>query len=48
VGGTLSTVLDAKAAGLIPTVKEVLNDLRAHGFRLSNALYQTVLQAAGE
>ncbi len=48
VGGTLSTVLNAKAAGFIPTVKEVLDDLRASGFRLSNALYQTVLQAAGE
>jgi predicted nucleic acid-binding protein len=48
IGGTLSTVLDAQAAGFIPTVKEVLDDLRANGFRLSNALYQTVLQVAGE
>ncbi len=46
--GTAGVVLRAKQRGLIPTVRPVLDDLLATGFRLSDALYQGALRRAGE
>lgn len=47
--GVLGVLLEAKAAGLVPAVKPVLDDLiiRA-GFWVSGHLYASVLNAAGE
>jgi predicted nucleic acid-binding protein len=42
-------LLEAKAQGLIPTVRPHLNALRqTAGFYLSNAVYQHALVLAGE
>jgi predicted nucleic acid-binding protein len=46
--GTIGTLLLAKQRGLIPNLKEVLDELIAHGTRISPALYQTALAAAQE
>lgn len=46
--GTGGVLVVAKALGLIPTVKDILDDLRAHGTRISFRLYQQILTAAGE
>jgi hypothetical protein len=48
VVGTLGIVLHAKQLGLVSLVRPVLDDLRATGFRLSDALLQQALQLAGE
>jgi predicted nucleic acid-binding protein len=48
VSGTLALVLHAKERGLIPTVRTVLDDLLATGFRISDALFQETLRQAGE
>jgi uncharacterized protein len=46
--GTAGILRLAKEAKLIPTVREPLDLLRASGFRLSDVVYQAVLQASGE
>jgi predicted nucleic acid-binding protein len=48
VTGTIGVVLRAKQLGLIPLVRPILDDLRAAGFWLSDALLQQSLQLAGE
>ena len=49
VTGTAGVLLAAKAAGLIPAVKPLLDELRGeHAFHLSDALYRAVLDRAGE
>ena len=48
VTGTLAIVLRAKQHGHIATVRDVLDDLRAAGFFVSDALLQQVLNSAGE
>jgi predicted nucleic acid-binding protein len=45
---TIGILLQAKASGLIPTVKEPLDALRTEGFRLSDDAYREALQKAGE
>ena len=37
-----------KARGILPTVRDVLDDLRAHGMYISTLLYQQILNVAGE
>jgi predicted nucleic acid-binding protein len=39
---------DAKILGLIGSVREKLDELRSHGFRLSNRHYERILQELGE
>lgn len=46
--GTLGILLIAKEQGLISSVKQVLDDLIAHGMRISQRLYQEVLAVVGE
>ncbi len=46
--GTLAVLLDAKRAGLIPTVAPVLDQLQALGFRLHPKTRAEILQRAGE
>lgn len=46
--GTLGTLLLAKQRGLIPHLKEPLDDLIAHGARISEQLYRETLAAAHE
>jgi len=48
VTGTLGILLRAKQAGLIPTVKPLIDDLAAQGFRLRPDLHRDVLKLAGE
>ena len=46
--GTAGVVLRAKQRGLIPAARPVLDDLLSTGFRLSDDLYEGVLERAGE
>jgi predicted nucleic acid-binding protein len=46
--GTGAVLYKAKARGLIPAVRPVLDALLATGFRLSPNVYRTLLRAAGE
>lgn len=46
--GTVGTLLIAKQLGIVSSVKEVLDDLRAHGMRIGRRFYLEALQAAGE
>jgi len=46
--GTVGIVLIAKQQGLIPCVKEVLDELIANGTRISQQLYHQALTVAGE
>lgn len=48
VTGTIGTLLVAKQRGIIASVKDVLDDLRAHGTRISERLYRDALAAASE
>ena len=38
----------AKSAGLIPTIKPILDELRQTDFRMSPTVYREVLRKAGE
>lgn len=46
--GTLGVLLMAKDRGLLPLLKPLLDTLQQVGFRMSNDLYQQVLNSAGE
>ncbi len=46
--GTLGILLKAKALGLIPSVKTEMDTLRTRGIRITNVVYNKVLQMAGE
>jgi len=46
--GTAALLYMAKARGLVPAVRPLLDALLATGFRLSPAIYREVLAAAGE
>jgi uncharacterized protein len=49
VTGTLGLLMDAKRFGHIPSVKPLLDKLiQTNGFRISQQLYDEVLQSAGE
>lgn len=48
ITGVLGILLEAKTKTLLPRVEPLLTNLQAIGFRMSPALVQTVLQAAGE
>jgi predicted nucleic acid-binding protein len=48
VTGTIGTLLVAKQQGIIASIKDVLDDLRAHGTRISEQLYRDALAASGE
>jgi predicted nucleic acid-binding protein len=49
VAGTLATLVVAKQHGLVTSVRPILDALIAiAGFRMSQALYQTILAKAGE
>ncbi len=46
--GTGGVLIVAKSRGIIPNVKDILDNLRSHGTRISSHLYQHILTAAGE
>ncbi|MDE0016525.1 MAG: DUF3368 domain-containing protein [Candidatus Poribacteria bacterium] len=46
--GTVGILLIAKTRGVIPTVRPILDDLRAHGTRISRNLYYQAVMKAGE
>ncbi len=46
--GTFGLVVLAKSNGLLPAVRPVLDALMAEGFRVSQAVYERALAAAGE
>ncbi|MUG94651.1 DUF3368 domain-containing protein [Scytonema sp. UIC 10036] len=46
--GTVGILIIAKQQGLIPSIKEVLDDLIANGTYISQQLYQQALTAVGE
>ena len=46
--GTLRLLIDAKARGVIPSVRTPLDQLKKMGMRLSDAIYREVLAQAGE
>jgi uncharacterized protein len=48
ITGTLAVLLRAKQQGLIPNLREVLDDLTAADFRISDALVRDALRLAGE
>ena len=49
VAGTLDVLMAAKRAGLIPTVRPVIDDLLQHAhFRVSRSLYHKLLSSANE
>jgi len=49
VAGVLGVLIEAKTRGVLPAVKPVLDSLiAAAGFRVGDALYGHVLEAAGE
>lgn len=48
VVGTLGVLLAARLRGDIPSLKDEIQRLRAAGFRASEELIQSVLQASGE
>jgi predicted nucleic acid-binding protein len=46
--GTSDILLMAREAGLIPTIRPILDELRQTDFRMSDRVYQEVLLKAGE
>ena len=46
--GTLGTLIAAKRAGLLESIRPALDGLRATSFFLSEQLYDELLRAAGE
>ena len=46
--GTLGVLLDAKRKGYLPSVKEVMEKIRATDFRLSQEAERKILKLAGE
>jgi predicted nucleic acid-binding protein len=48
LGGTIGTLLTAKRLGLLPGVKDVLDEWIRQGTHISRHLYQIALSSAGE
>jgi predicted nucleic acid-binding protein len=46
--GTIRLLIDAKQRGIIPSVRDPLESLRAQGMRLSDELFTRVIRQAGE
>ena len=46
--GTVGVLLIAKTQRIIPAARPILNNLRAHGTRISQDLYYQVIERAGE
>lgn len=48
VSGVVGVLIQAKAAGLIPSVREVLEEIRLQGYWLSDAVLEAATRQAGE
>lgn len=48
ITGTVGVLLKAKAQGIVPAVKPLLNSMQALHFHLSHELVNTILRQAGE
>lgn len=46
--GTFGLILRAKQAGIISTIRPILNKIRKTDFRFSEILFDTILKEAGE
>jgi hypothetical protein len=46
--GTVGILLSARLQGKIPSLREEMDRLQVHGFRISKALMEEALKAAGE
>jgi predicted nucleic acid-binding protein len=46
--GTVGVLIQAKLQGLIPAIKPDLDQLRSHGFHLSDRVYNACLSLVGE
>lgn len=46
--GTIGVIVDAKLAGVIPTVRPILSKIRATNFRITERLELLILKKAGE
>lgn len=46
--GTLGILIDAKHQGYVPSIKPILESIRATNFRLSEVLEKMVIEKAGE
>ncbi len=46
--GTIGVIVDAKLAGMIPTVKPILTKIRTTNFRITERLELLILNKAGE
>ena len=46
--GTIGIIVDAKLAGIIPSVKPILSKIKATNFRITEQLEELVLKRAGE
>lgn len=46
--GTVGILLSARLQGKIPSLREEIDRLQVHGFRISKALVEEALKAAGE
>jgi hypothetical protein len=44
ITGTIGVLLLARKANLLPNIKNEIDFLRSHGFRISNSLYTKILQ----
>ena len=46
--GTIGVIVDAKLAGIIPSVKPVIEKIRSTNFRITDQLEAIILKRAGE
>jgi predicted nucleic acid-binding protein len=46
--GTIGVIVDAKLAGIIPSVKPILTKIKSTNFRITEQLEQLILKRAGE
>ena len=46
--GTVRVLIDAKQAGLIPEVRELIEEMRINGYWIHNSIVEYALQIAGE
>jgi predicted nucleic acid-binding protein len=46
--GTIGLIVDAKLAGIIPSVKPIINKIKATNFRITEQLELMILKKAGE
>jgi predicted nucleic acid-binding protein len=46
--GTIGLIVDAKLAGIIPSIKPIISKIRSTNFRITEQLETLILKKAGE